>query len=250
MEKKEEQLGKYVRRVQEESRKLAQDLLADNERLRSVFLRLESENHRLRDRAAALEAEIDHQQREATRLQRQLLDIEAENRRFSERYFEVEQHSANLANLYVASYRLHGTLNRDEVLSVIQEIIINLIGSEELGIFELQPETGELALISQFGLVSSRLERIPLGAGIIGQTALTGETYMVGGQNGHRRLPEESDLSACIPLKIDRNVTGAIAVFKLLQQKTGFDSVDHELFDLLATHAATALYCTNQKIVV
>ena len=247
MEKKEEQLGKYVRRVQEESRQLAQDLLTDNERLRSTLLRLESDNHRLRDRVAALESEIDRQQRESSRLQKQLLDIEAENRRFSERYFEVEQHSANLANLYVASYRLHGTLDRDEVLSVIQEIIINLIGSEELGIFELQPETRELALVSQFGLPASWLERIPLGAGIIGRTALTGEIYTSGSQNGHKRLPEEAELSACIPLKIDSSVTGAIAVFRLLQQKSGFDSVDHELFDLLATHAATALYCTSQK---
>ena len=39
-------------------------------------------------------------------------------------------------------------------------------------------------------------------------------------------------------------VTGAIAIFRLLPQKTGFEEVDRELFELLATHAATALYCT------
>ena len=50
---------------------------------------------------------------------------------------EIEQQSSNLANLYVASYRLHGSVERSEVLQVIQEIIINLIGSEELGIYEL-----------------------------------------------------------------------------------------------------------------
>jgi hypothetical protein len=40
-------------------------------------------------------------------------------------------------------------------------------------------------------------------------------------------------------------VTGAIALFRLLPQKAGFQAVDRELFDLLATHAATALYCSG-----
>jgi hypothetical protein len=40
-------------------------------------------------------------------------------------------------------------------------------------------------------------------------------------------------------------VTGAIALFRLLPQKPALEDVDHELFELLATHAATALYCTR-----
>jgi GAF domain-containing protein len=40
-------------------------------------------------------------------------------------------------------------------------------------------------------------------------------------------------------------VTGAIAIFRLLPQKVGLEEVDRELFELLATHAATALYCTQ-----
>src|ERR1051326_6404126 len=51
---------------------------------------------------------------------------------FSSRYIDVEQQNTNLANLYVATYQLHGTLDRDRVLAAIKEVIINLIGSEEL----------------------------------------------------------------------------------------------------------------------
>jgi hypothetical protein len=32
---------------------------------------------------------------------------------------------------------------------------------------------------------------------------------------------------------------------RLLEQKRSIEPVDYELFDLLATHAATALYCAN-----
>ena len=37
----------------------------------------------------------------------------------------------------------------------------------------------------------------------------------------------------------------AIAIFGLLPQKQELAPVDYELFDLLATHAATALFCTR-----
>ena len=60
-----------------------------------------------------------------------------------------------------------------------------------------------------------------------------------------RRRTLEERLTACIPLVLDGKVTGAIAIFRLLPQKAGIEDVDRELFDLLATHAATALYCTS-----
>src|SRR6185295_2122768 len=123
-------------------------------------------------------------QSQAVELQDQLAHIEEENQRFSEKYVEVEQHNANLANLYVASYRLHSTLKRQEVLETIQEIIINLIGSEELGIFELEPGRKALDLVSSFGIEAKRYGGIPLGSGLIGKVALTGETYLDACSNG------------------------------------------------------------------
>src|SRR5882724_6618002 len=77
---------------------------------------------------------------ENNRLHELLSEIQEESRKASARYVEVEQQNTNLANLYVASYQLHGTLNRQRVLDSIQEIVINLIGSEELAIWELNTE--------------------------------------------------------------------------------------------------------------
>ncbi len=63
---------------------------------------------------------------------------------------------------------------------------------------------------------------------------------------GARRGPAERDggLTAAVPLKIDRQVTGVIAIFRLLEQKPGLDPTDHELFDVLSHQAAMALYST------
>jgi hypothetical protein len=48
-----------------------------------------------------------------------------------------------------------------------------------------------------------------------------------------------------VPLRLGESTTGAIAIFRLLPQKPGLEPLDYELFDLLGTHAAAALYCTG-----
>jgi GAF domain-containing protein len=85
---------------------------------------------------------------------------------------------------------------------------------------------------------------IPLDRGIIGRVASTGEKF-VEGVSPNLPLVREVAMTACIPLKLDDRVIGVIAIFGLLPQKQGLAPVDFELFDLLATHAATALFCTR-----
>ncbi len=193
----------------------------------------------------ALRAEVERLQRERARLEKQLDQFEAENRRFSEQYVEVEQQNSNLAQLYVASYRLHATLDRVEALKAVQEIICNLIGSEEIAIFETTPARDALNLVASFGIDPAPFRRVRWGRGIIGRCVESGETYLAGRDALTITVPEERSLSACIPLVLDGSVSGAVAIFRLLPQKLGLVAADHELFDLLATQAATALYCTG-----
>jgi hypothetical protein len=252
MTKDGESLGKYVHKVREDTRRYVHDLLSENEKLRVLVASLESEKTQLKEEKLLLQErlllareELDRIRSEEVSLQRKLASIETEHRQFSEQYEKVEHQNSNLANLYVASYRLHGTLDRQEVLGIIQEIIINLVGSEELGIFELNPKGGVLSLASSVGIDPARYQSIPLGSGLIGRVALSGEPYLGAHPGGAAATPDEVNLTACIPMKLNDKVTGAIAVFHLLPQKDGLEALDHELFDLLATHAAMALYCTS-----
>ena len=48
-----------------------------------------------------------------------------------------------------------------------------------------------------------------------------------------------------IPLHIQKQPIGAIAISSLLQQKEGFTALDHELFNLLGGHAATSLFAAR-----
>ncbi len=57
----------------------------------------------------------------------------------------------------------------------------------------------------------------------------------------------EPGLVACVPLNLGNLVYGVIAIFRLLDHKKGLEPLDYELFDLLASHAATSL-CVSRVL--
>ena len=187
-----------------------------------------------------IQEQLSRHEKEQVILRRQMAEIKADNQRFTTEYVQIEEQSANLANLYVASYRLHGTLARDEVLTIIQEILINLVGSEEIAVFEVDEDGRALSLCASFGVDEQRYRSVGFDSGVIGRVARDGEPFF---GNGDREA--EDGVTACIPLKVNGRLTGVIAVFALLPQKAGLEAIDHELFELLGTHAAVALYCSR-----
>ena len=157
---------------------------------------------------------------------------------------ESEAQVANLASLYVAVTSVHGALDRPAVLSSVQEIVTNLIGSEEMAIFETDAEHGRLMLLASTGIEPGSYRDIHVGEGAIGRAAATGER-LIRSEGGS--LSEEGDaaLTACIPLKVAGRVVGVLAVFRLLPHKLRLDALDIDLFDVLAAHAASALLFTR-----
>lgn len=251
--KKNEMDATYVQRISEDNRRYTRDLLLENENLRLLVAALRKERQDLvngasvqgplLDELTKLREEQARHRREQEEWRRQISEIETQNRKFSEGYVEVEKRNSDLMNLYVASYRLHGTVDRHEVIGTIQEIVGNLVGCEENGIFELSPSGDELKLIASIGIDASAFESIKVGEGLIGKTARDGETFVA--DQGDADQKNRENLTACIPLKLNGEVTGAIALFRMLPQKPSLEGLDHEMFDLLATHAATALYCSR-----
>ena len=113
----------YVRKVQEDTRRYVEKLLKENETLHTVVVKTESDKLALEEKVLTIQEQLSRHERERVSLRRKMAEIEANNQRFTREYLEIEHQNANLANLYVTSYRLHGTLERDEVLSVIQETL-------------------------------------------------------------------------------------------------------------------------------
>jgi hypothetical protein len=267
----DEKSRSYVELVRDELNQYTSSLLRENEKLRAMTTSLESDKRRLelevfearsvleqKDElrravesfdavrtglaadVASARRERDAATQELDRLRSQLDEVAQENEQYVAQYHQIEQHSSNLSNLYVASYQLHSSVERAAVLSTIQEIVVNLIGSEEVAVLELDDHTGRYRLAAAFGVDEARLLRARATNRELGHS-LDGGVIYLNDSAGH----DEDSLTAVIPLRIKETIIGAIVVFRLLDHKQDLQAVDHELFELLALHASKALYCAN-----
>ncbi len=230
----------------EEGKQFTGELLKENERLRLLLAAEKAEGQASRisgyeGKGGSIEAISTKHREELEELKKNITDLELENQEFADKYVKVEQQNQNMASLYVSSYRLHSTLDFKEVVAIILEIVINLIGSEEFGVFLRDPEKNEFTMIAEEGLDGRENPPIQPGFEIAGKAAESGESFFAEGEgNGNGKDP-----LACVPLKVQDEVMGIIVIYRLLRQKDGFAPMDLDLFGLLADHAATALYSSQ-----
>src|SRR5688572_16372726 len=164
-------------------KEFTEELLRENQRLRYRLLAQENEAAAgPSDEAQRLREQLAQLAEENRRIQQRFREVEEENKDFANRYIEIEEQNNNLANLYVASYQLHSTLDFREVIQIVQEIVINLIGAESFAILLLDEKTNELKTIAYEGDdVMPGVDQIStrLGEGVLGTVAKTGESYYV-----------------------------------------------------------------------
>ncbi len=233
------------------AKEFTEELLKENERLRFKVASLESGGAGARDdRVQELGGRVRELEERLRDLEARHRKVEEENKEFADRYVEIEEQNNNLANLYVASYQLHSTLDYREVIRIVQEIVINLIGAEAFHILVLGEKSGQLEVEASEGQ-DPPVRTVALGEGAIGSAAKAGESHFADTVATAAPTPFDQPL-AVIPLKIKDSVIGVISINKLLVQKKAFTPMDYELFTLLAGHAATAifsakLYSTSER---
>ena len=81
---------------------------------------------------------------------------------------------------------------------------------------------------------------------MIGQVAITGENWVAGDEPwiDHAGRP----VTACVPLRVDGEITGVLTLYRLLDHKGRLESSDVELLEMLSTHAGTALFATRLRM--
>ena len=153
---------------------------------------------------------------------------------------QLERQHLLLERLNAASARLLQAIDLGDVYEAIGEIIGNLIGCEEAAIFRHHSSDQTFSVAWSVGIEKETLEQFGLGAGLIGRVAHEGTSQFRSRQPGTPLLPHESKLTACIPLKLDREVIGVIVILGLLPQKNGLEWADFELLKYLETYGAVA----------
>ena len=243
---KKEFIQSFFKRASE----FTEELLRENERLRFRILELEAE---ISQRPAASESgqespgaaalrqlvmRIEDLEQERERLLSRFRSVEQENADYEERFKDIERENNSLANLYVASFQLHSTLDLRELRQVISEILINLIGAKIFAVLLLDEQRGVLVPFTTEGIERTTLPVIAVGEGRIGHAVATGQAEI---GNAHHGPFVIDDPAIIVPLRIKDRVVGVVVIWEFLKQKTGIEQLDHELFNLLTAHAASAL---------
>lgn len=220
-------------------------LVEEYEALQRKLQELQAENGKLR---AAIEADdairelikkieaLETEKRELLSHYRRVDELTSD---FNARFHDMEDDFANLANLFVASSSLHSSLSPRAVTRRLKEVLEQLVGAEQFGVYLSAHEGRVLAPIAEAGFGPNAPSVESLAAGPVGEVARTGVA----------RIDDEADPSqgsvdrppAVFPLQIDDNIVGVVAIFRSFGQKTKFSTVDFELFKLLGQHAAAAL---------
>ena len=175
-------------------------------------------------------------------LQQRLLELEDDRDQLSKQLSDYEAQTGRLMNLYVATYQLHSTLDPAEVQSTIAEIATNLIGAEQFSLLFWRGDSGECEIAHGQGL-----EEVAIGLYENGRYAGGDPAIDATLADGVLRIGpiDGSDVVAVVPLTVQGAVVGALVIHKLFAHKAMLRADDRDLLDLLAAHAASALFAAR-----
>jgi hypothetical protein len=123
----------------------------------------------------------------------------------------------------------------------LKDVVFNMVGAEEFGVYLVEPSENCLHMLAQEGLEEIEAGPIPMDEGKIEQVVRTGEAFVEALADGQKKN-DSGEPIACIPMKVDDELLGVIVIYSLLIQKDGFGELDYELFDLIGQHGITAIY--------
>ncbi|HMR75593.1 MAG TPA: GAF domain-containing protein, partial [Polyangiaceae bacterium] len=199
--------------------RLSEEFVAELERVRTRLEELEAENAKLRAQVETdlavreLLDKIQHLESEKSELLSRTHKAEAVSTEFSERFEEVESEFANLANLFVASNQLHASLSPRGVMRRIKEVLAQLVGAERYCVYLADRDQEQLVPVASEGLRADELVNQPLAEGPLGKVFSSGEAG-VDETDPSRGVIERP--AAVVPLSVDEQVVGLIAIFSTL----------------------------------
>jgi diguanylate cyclase (GGDEF)-like protein len=207
----------------------------------------EPKEEALQQRIRDLEAQLQGQAREIRALEKiealqdRNRELEGENRALRERVAELH----TFLNL---SKTLSATLNMEELFRLALHLIGRSLHVDAYSLMLLDDAGERLVIKASFGLPEEGAlgQSLPLGEGISGLVAQTGQAMLVPDVSAEPRLLEQESFRLqrgsfiCVPLRIKaREVIGVLSAQK--PEPHGFSVADLDLFQAVANQVAAAL---------
>lgn len=141
--------------------------------------------------------------------------------------------------LVAARKRLAESRDEEDAIEGLREIVANLLGSEEIGLFRGDHESDFQACWS-FGI---DLESYDL----LQALGKTGMEHVMAGECHielalHDTFSPTANAQAFVPIRLANRTIAILAILRLLPQKIAFDRSDMELFKLISNEAAKPLF--------
>jgi RND family efflux transporter MFP subunit len=172
---------------------------------------------------------------------------------------EKEQHQQlatveRLTALYDISRIFNSTLELEELLPVVAEKICDILGAEACNLWLVDSDAGDLYAVEQAGEDPTLGEgaRCPMGEGVLGQSAQTGQPRLIEDASAEELLAERQKRSAdfqigsmmCAPLLKGEEVVGAVEVINK-SDGSAFNEEDLYFLTSITEQAAIAIHNAN-----
>ena len=141
--------------------------------------------------------------------------------------------------LEAAQKRLRGSVGRADKLEAIREIVTNLLGCEEIGLFTV--DQANSGLYWSFGIDPKQHETLEGFEESGMRRVMQGECHVEQtgeGPGHHARRPRR----VFVPIRSNGCTVAVLVMLKLLPQKMDFDEADINLVKLLSDEAGRGLF--------
>ena len=141
-----------------------------------------------------------------------------------------------------ARKRLRECKDHTHACEVVREIVSNLLGCEEMALFEVDRRQQKLALIWSFGVEPGRLH-FPQGLSDSALSGVLSGEACIARVCGHvGNAGDEDKASAFVPIRFGGQTAGVLALLRLLPQKTNIDRMDRALLGVISSEAGRPLF--------
>ncbi len=161
-------------------------------------------------------------------------------------------HDLEMTALYEISKAITFSLNLEEVMTRVMEILHEKLGMARGTLTLLDSRTAELMIEVAHGLDQEQIERgrYRVGEGITGKVVAAGEPIVVPNlgkeplfldRTGARSEIDRNNISfICVPIKLDKKTIGALSVDRLFKQDISFEE-DVRLLTIISSMLAQAV---------
>ena len=189
--------------------------------------------------------------KEIEELKRQILEKDHKISSLTEIINDITNTNNSLEELIDAFSLISSSLDKNEVLTFILESIAKVLNAEVASIFLLDEINQELVLEASTDIDvtdESKKIRVPIGSGLSGYVAKTGEKINIKDASQDERFYSKADQNSgfktrsylCVPIQLKDKIIGTAQVMNKILTPF-FTETDEEIFETLSNQSATAI---------